>query len=128
MGRTSRQLTTMKRPTSLAILATLVICAATAVAADSTKLSEIAAARKSETPVARGTGDWFYLPTELRHLAAGEFWGERAAGASQAARPENADPLPAILDFRDQLKQQGVRLILVPVPAKAVVYPGPLIG
>jgi alginate O-acetyltransferase complex protein AlgJ len=97
----------MKRPTSLAILATLVICAATAVAADSTKLSEIAAARKSETPVVRGTWDWFYLPTELRHLAAGEFWGERAAGASQAARPENADPLPAILDFRDQLKQQG---------------------
>jgi hypothetical protein len=118
----------MKRPTSLAILATLVICAATAVAADSTKLSEIAAARKSETPVVRGTWDWFYLPTELRHLAAGEFWGERAAGASQAARPENADPLPAILDFRDQLKQQGVRLILVPVPAKAVVYPGPLTG
>jgi alginate O-acetyltransferase complex protein AlgJ len=118
----------MKRPTSLAILATLVINATTAAAADSAKLLEIAAARKSETPVVRGTGDWFYLPTELRHLAAGEFWGERAAGASQAARPENADPLPAILDFRDQLKQQGVRLILVPVPAKAVVYPGPLTG
>lgn len=118
----------MKRPNPLAILTALFICHAAAAAPDSTRLAEIAAKRQSETPVVRGTGDWLYLPAELRHLAAGEFWGERAAGASQATRPENADPLPAILDFRDQLAQHGVRLILVPVPAKAVVYPGPLAG
>lgn len=118
----------MKLPYPLAFLTPLVLCHAAAAAPDSARLAEIASKRQAETPVVRGTGDWLYLPAELRHLAAGEFWGERAASVSQATRPENADPLPAILDFRDQLAQHGVRLILVPVPAKAVVYPGPLAG
>ncbi|MBX3743880.1 MAG: hypothetical protein KF833_01095 [Verrucomicrobiae bacterium] len=33
------------------------------------------------------------------------------------------DPLPAILDFRDQLAQRGIRLILMPAPNKESVYP-----
>jgi hypothetical protein len=33
------------------------------------------------------------------------------------------DPLPAILDFRDQLAAHGIRLIVMPVPNKESIYP-----
>jgi len=43
-----------------------------------------------------------------------------------AARPEWADPTPAILDFKAQLDTLGVKLIVLPVPPKASVYPDKL--
>jgi alginate O-acetyltransferase complex protein AlgJ len=42
---------------------------------------------------------------------------------SRARRPEWADPLPAILDFHEQLLDAGIELVIVPVPPKAVIYP-----
>src|SRR5205823_4060342 len=33
------------------------------------------------------------------------------------------DPIPAIVDFHDQLKRRGIDLLLVPVPPKAAIYP-----
>ena len=65
---------------------------------------------------------WYFLRAELRHLGVGPFWGESAAKVSKASSPDKADPLPAIVDFNDQLKAAGVELILLPVPCKAVVY------
>lgn len=50
-------------------------------------------------------GPGFLNPTELRH------------------RPNSANPLPALLRFRDDLAARGIRLILVPVPLKPVVDP-----
>ncbi len=91
-------------------------------------LREAAAAKSSEIPVVQGTGPWLYLPAELTHVAAGKFWGEDATKVSKATKPENADPLPAILDFKNQLDAAGIELILVPIPAKAFVYPEPLMG
>src|SRR5262249_3946191 len=38
-------------------------------------------------------------------------------------KPELADPLPAILDFHEQLKTRGIDLLVVPVPLKAAIYP-----
>jgi hypothetical protein len=70
-----------------------------------------------------GTGGWLFLRSELRHIGAGQFWGEEAKKVSRASSPDKADPLPAILDFHEQLKAQGVELILMPVPCKALVYP-----
>jgi alginate O-acetyltransferase complex protein AlgJ len=46
-----------------------------------------------------------------------------ATKVSQASKPETADPLPAILDFKAQLDKAGIELLLVPVPPKAVIYP-----
>lgn len=73
--------------------------------------------------VIRGRDGWLYFVPELRHLQAGPFWGERAAEVSRARRPEWADPLPAILDFARQLEERDIALLLVPVPAKAVIHP-----
>ena len=70
-----------------------------------------------------GRDGWLYLAAELRHLGAGRFWGAEAARASRASDPDWADPLPAIADFHDQLTERGVRLLVVPVPPKAVIYP-----
>ena len=73
-----------------------------------------------------GKQGWLFLVEELRHLGAGRFWGADAPRASRAAKPEWADPLPAILDFRDQLRKAGVELLLVPVPPRAAVAPAQL--
>ncbi|HXV62325.1 MAG TPA: hypothetical protein VEK15_16610, partial [Vicinamibacteria bacterium] len=74
----------------------------------------------------RGQDGWIFFGPELRHVGVGRFWGADAAAVSRARRPDQADPLPAILDFAKQLEAIGVELILVPVPPKSLVYPDPL--
>jgi hypothetical protein len=75
-----------------------------------------------------GTDGWLFLRAELRHIGVGPFWGEAAAKVSKASSPDKADPLPAIVDFHEQLKAMGIELILAPVPCKALVYPEKLGG
>ena len=70
-----------------------------------------------------GKDGWLFFGPELRSLTVGPFWGERAAAVSRASNPRYADPLPAILDFHKQLEGAGIELIVMPVPAKAVIYP-----
>jgi len=81
---------------------------------------EAAAAERIAVP---GIDGWIFFGPELRHLSVGRFWGPDAAGISRSPRAEDADPLPAILDFKRQLDDIGVELLLVPVPPKAAVFP-----
>jgi len=81
------------------------------------------AADKADRMVVRGRNGWLFLTSELRHVSVGTFWGAEAAKVSRANNPRHADPLPAIVDFNDQLQKLGIELLLVPVPPKAVVYP-----
>ena len=87
-----------------------------------------AAAAKTSTLAVPGTDGWLFLAAELRHLGAGKFWGEDAAKVSKAAKPEWADPVPAIVDFKTQLEKAGIELLVVPVPPKPVIYPDKLPG
>ena len=87
-----------------------------------------ATAEQSDAFAVAGRDGWSFLAAELRHVGAGRFWGADAALASRAAKPGWADPLPAILDFKAQLDQAGIELLLVPVPPKAIVYPDVLPG
>lgn len=80
-------------------------------------------ARQQGIMAVRGIDGWLFFDQELAHITAGQFWGEQAAQVSRAIKPDFADPLPAILDFHAQLKEIGVKLLLVPVPPKAMVYP-----
>ena len=75
-----------------------------------------------------GSDGWLFLRAELRHIGVGPFWGEAAAKVSKASSPTKADPLPAIVDFHEQLKAMGIELILAPVPNKAFIYPEKLGG
>ncbi len=74
--------------------------------------------------VISGARGWLFFVPEVRHLSIGPFCGGKAAKkVSNSLRPQDADPLPTILDFRDQLKKAGIHLLVVPVPAKTSIYP-----
>ena len=70
-----------------------------------------------------GLDGWLFFAPELHHISVGTFWGDQASGVSRARDPADTDPLPAILDFKQQLDAIGVELLLVPVPPKSVIYP-----
>jgi hypothetical protein len=62
-----------------------------------------------------GGGGWYFYKPGLNYLL---------------ARPElpkvastTHDPLPAIVDFRNQLAARGIRLVVIPAPNKESVYP-----
>ena len=80
-------------------------------------------AQQQGTITVPGKEGWLFFGPELHFVSAGPFWGKAAAKVSRAAKPEHADPLPAILDFHRQLKKMGIELLMVPVPPKSVVYP-----
>lgn len=82
---------------------------------------------EKQTRVYPGIDGWLFSKQEIGHIVKGQFWGEAAQAASTATKPENRDPLPAILDFKQQLDGAGIELIVVPVPAKAHVYPDKLV-
>ena len=65
----------------------------------------------TQSAAIEGAEGWRFLPAEIKHLLAGD----------PSADPKK--PLEAIVDLSGQLKQLGVRLIVVPVPAKATVHP-----
>ena len=120
-------------------LVILVIAASQVLAAATNGVPEFARAFQAQCAVlaqeaeARGTmtvtgrDEWLFLASELRHLGVGPFWGESAAKVSRALKPDRADPLPAIVDFHDQLTAMGVELLVVPVPPKAIIYPDNLL-
>jgi hypothetical protein len=90
-------------------------------------INELAAKSRSaqteNTAVIPGVDGWLFLSSDIRFLSVGQFWGADAAKVSRAHKPESADPIPAIVDFHDQLKKRGIDLLLMPVPPKAAIYP-----
>jgi alginate O-acetyltransferase complex protein AlgJ len=78
---------------------------------------------KTKAAAVAGSDGWLFFGGELRLLSVGKFWGDAAAKVSRAHKPELADPMPAILDFQQQLKARGIALVVVPVPPKAAIYP-----
>ena len=62
---------------------------------------------------------WFFLVKELRHLAEGRFWQRPWSEVAE----NGSDPIPSILEFHNLLKERGIDLLLVPVPAKGAIYP-----
>lgn len=78
---------------------------------------------KNKAAAIAGSDGWLFFGGELRLLSLGRFWGNDAAKVSRAHKPDLADPVPAILDFQQQLKARGIELLIVPVPPKASIYP-----
>lgn len=84
---------------------------------------QAAAAEKDSRSAIQAADGWMFFVPELRALSVGPFWGEQAIRVSRSTKAEYADPLPAIVDFHSQLRKAGIELIVMPVPAKAAVYP-----
>lgn len=91
-------------------------------------LAKAQIAAKNYSITAKGKDGWLFFAPELRHVGMGRFWGEAAQKTSQSTLPENADPLPAILDFKKQLDKAGIELLMVPVPPKSIVYPEKIVA
>ncbi|MFN2621498.1 MAG: hypothetical protein ABR611_01520 [Chthoniobacterales bacterium] len=83
---------------------------------------------QTKTAAVAGSDGWLFFGGELRLLSLGRFWGNDAAKVSRAHKPDLADPIPAILDFQQQLKARGIELLVVPVPPKASVYPEKIVS
>jgi alginate O-acetyltransferase complex protein AlgJ len=83
----------------------------------------VANLEKKNAAAGAGVDGWLFFGAELRLLSLGRFWGDDAAKVSRAHKPELKDPVPAILDFQQQLKARGIELVVVPVPPKAAIYP-----
>jgi len=62
-----------------------------------------------------GRDGWLFYKPGVQYLTCRQDAPEPAAPA--------ADPLPAILAFRDALAARGIRLLLVPAPNKESIYP-----
>lgn len=88
----------------------------------------LARATGDRAAVIRGAGDWLFLPAEFVLLGAGDFWLDPVRAGSAIADPALANPLPAILEFRDQLAARGVALLFVAVPSKLAIYPEQVTG
>lgn len=88
----------------------------------------VSEAEEQDTFSIIGRDGWFFFVPELRHLSASLYWGKRAESVSRARDRNSVDPLPAILDFKQQLELLEVELLLVPVPLKSVIYPDQLQG
>ena len=86
------------------------------------------AADKNYDSVIMGKNGWMFFAPEVRSVSVGKFWGEDAAKVGQAVDPKFADPLPAILDFQAQLDKVGIKLLLVPVPPKSLIYADKISG
>src|SRR6476469_1141801 len=90
-------------------------------------VNELAAKSRSaeskNAAVIPGVDGWFFLSSDIRFLSVGQFWGADAAKVSRVHKPESADPIPAIVDFHNELKRRGIELLLMPVPPKAAIYP-----
>ena len=63
--------------------------------------------------------NWFFLRKELEHLSVGDL----ATADMTKANREGTDPVPVIAKYAEELEALGVELLLVPVPAKASIYP-----
>lgn len=79
--------------------------------------------KEGSASVVEGVDGWLFFKEELRHVAAGRFWGEASKEVTRAKNKKYADPLPAILNYNKKLAENGITLYLMPVPPKVLVYP-----
>ena len=78
--------------------------------------------------VYRGRSQWLFYRPSVDHLTGPGFLDQpqlekRAASGNEWQAPPQPDPVPAILEFRDQLARRGIKLLVVPVPVKASIHP-----
>jgi hypothetical protein len=80
-------------------------------------------AEASDAMSVPGRDGWLFLNSELKHLGKGAFWGDAAQRVNATGSATSRDPMAAIVSYKKALAEAGIDLLLVPVPAKAIVYP-----
>jgi alginate O-acetyltransferase complex protein AlgJ len=75
-----------------------------------------------------GVGRWLFYRPGVDYVTGPGFLdpatlARRASGGNEYTAAPQPDPRPAIPEFQERLAQAGVRLILMPTPAKSMVEP-----
>lgn len=75
-----------------------------------------------------GDNGWLFYRPGIDYLTGPGFLDEAHLAQPEAlgdtlSDPIHPNPLPAILDFHEQLAQRGIRLIVVPTPVKPMIHP-----
>jgi alginate O-acetyltransferase complex protein AlgJ len=76
----------------------------------------------SNTQVAVGHDNWLFYQLGVQHLVGPGFLSPDWL-KSRRKNGSYPDPRTTILNFRVQLRERGIQLILLPVPDKAAIYP-----
>jgi len=76
-----------------------------------------------------GKEGWLFFRPAVQALAgAGSLGGGGLGVASDPSLKKRRPPLPVIQKFATELEERGIRLLLVPVPVKPMIYPEHLTG
>ncbi len=68
-----------------------------------------------------GKPGWLFYRPDVEYAMGPAFLDPAQIDQRSRAQRVRADPIPAILEFRDQLKARGIELVLLPVPVKPVI-------
>ena len=68
-----------------------------------------------------GRPGWLFYRPDVEYALGPPFLDPVQLDKRSRSARVRADPIPAILDFRDQLKARGIELVVLPVPVKPVV-------
>jgi len=118
----------MKIFSMMFVLVLIFTMASHGVAASSQQQIAALAKTADENGVVQGKDGWLFLRDELEHLGSKAFYGPEVLKSTKTAKKEFADPLPAIIDFNNQLKALGIELVFAPIPPKGLIYSNKLPG
>lgn len=68
-----------------------------------------------------GRPGWLFYRPDVEYAIGPPFLDPKQIDKRSRAAHVRADPIPAILLFRDQLKERGIELVVFPVPVKPVI-------
>ena len=109
--------------TLFAAILSAVACASAFAAEVAAVAESLAAKATAGTITYKAENGWLYSKNELAHLAKGELAKGEVVKKSACRKPANADPIPALKFFNDELAKRGIKLIVVPVPPKLAAEP-----
>jgi len=69
-----------------------------------------------------GDAGWLYYRPDLEAIhGKGPYWEEPPSVARASGQSAWQAPLPVVIDFAGQLRERGIRLVMVPVPTKPMM-------
>lgn len=73
-----------------------------------------------------GQDGWLFYRQAVDHLTGAGFLDKLVLARRSKARGRHPDAIPALSNLANQLRARGIRLIVMPVPVKATIYPDKL--
>ena len=92
---------------------------------DAKQLRDICANLLSTTEelTIKGQEGWLFHREDLKQITYNQFWGNSAVNIPISRNAAQADPYTALKAYNNECKKAGIRLLVVPIPPKAAIYP-----